>query len=129
MSFGYEIIEHQHARHASEKSTRKKLCYLYTFRRWVIRPKEKFFLLCTLARYKTPFYLYDLSILSQNYTRFYETANTSIRKFLICYAVKSNDHSNFLQKINELGGGADVVSIGELVKCLGSGIGPSNIVF
>tara|TARA_B100000925_G_scaffold291742_1_gene281128 strand:- start:5870 stop:7075 length:1206 start_codon:yes stop_codon:yes gene_type:complete len=82
-----------------------------------------------VQKYKTPFYLYDLSILSQNYTRFFETANASIRKFLICYAVKSNDHSNFLQKINELGGGADVVSIGELAKCLGSGICPSKVVF
>jgi diaminopimelate decarboxylase len=80
--------------------------------------------------FATPFYLYDLSIFEKNYQSFIAAAQqVGIKEFLTCYAIKSNDHSNFLSSVKNLGSGADVVSIGELRKCLKSKIAPENIVF
>ena len=59
----------------------------------------------------------------------FKSAENKINNFMICYAVKSNDHEKFLKKTSELGSGADVVSIGELEKCLEAKIPPEKIVF
>ena len=48
---------------------------------------------------------------------------------LICFAVKSNPNKIILKELGKLGLGADVVSIGELMKALKSGIKPNKIVF
>lgn len=80
-------------------------------------------------KYKTPFYLYDLNIFEENYERFIRSTRDKIKNVSICYAVKSNDHKNFLEKAHTLGSGADVVSIGELEKCLKAKIPPEKIVF
>ena len=48
---------------------------------------------------------------------------------MICFAVKANSNKALLNEIGKLGLGADVVSIGELMKALKSGIHPNKIVF
>ena len=48
---------------------------------------------------------------------------------LICFAVKSNTNTKILKEIKKFNLGADVVSIGELLKALKSGIKAKKIVF
>ena len=48
---------------------------------------------------------------------------------LICFAVKSNTNVNLISEIRKFGLGADVVSMGELMKALKAGIKPNKIVF
>ena len=48
---------------------------------------------------------------------------------LICFAVKSNTNIKILKEIKKLNLGADVVSIGELLKALKAGIKAKKIVF
>ena len=45
---------------------------------------------------------------------------------LICFAVKSNSNLQLLKEIKKLGCGADVVSIGEMMKALKAGINPNT---
>ena len=81
-------------------------------------------------KYSTPFYLYDLEVLSENYHGFKTSlAKNNIKNNLICYAVKANSHFRVLEKLNEFNSGADVVSIGELRAALNSGIPSEKIVF
>ena len=81
-----------------------------------------------LARkYKTPFYCYSLSQLKNNY----QTFNKAFREIkpIICFSVKSNSNIILLKELKKMGAGADVVSIGELLKALKAGISPKKIVF
>lgn len=48
---------------------------------------------------------------------------------VICYAAKANSNSAILGLMAESGLGADIVSVGELRRCLRSGIAPGRIVF
>ncbi len=78
-------------------------------------------------KYSTPLYCYSFKDIKKN------TINLK-KKFkkinpLICFAVKANPNKVLLQKIGKLGLGADVVSMGELMKALKSGIKPDKIVF
>ncbi len=77
--------------------------------------------------YSTPLYCYSLNKLKENIKNFkknFEDINP-----LTCFAVKANSNRTILQEIGKLGLGADVVSIGELMKALKSGIKPNKIVF
>ena len=78
-------------------------------------------------RYKTPIYCYSLRKIKENIKKFKNSFN-SISP-IICFAVKSNSNQNLLKEIGKLGLGADVVSVGELMKALKSGIKPNKIVF
>ena len=78
-------------------------------------------------RYSTPLYCYS-------YKRIKENIQNFKKKFykidpLTCFAVKSNANKVLLREIGKLGLGADVVSMGELMKALKSGIKPNKIVF
>ena len=48
---------------------------------------------------------------------------------IICFAVKSNTNTKILNEIKKFNLGADVVSIGEMMKALKAGIKPNKIVF
>ncbi len=48
---------------------------------------------------------------------------------MICYAVKANTNIAILQMMDRAGIGADIVSSGELRRCLHAGIPPERIVF
>ena len=77
--------------------------------------------------YKTPFYCYSLGQLQDNYQAF-KDAFKNINP-LICFSVKSNSNLKLLNELKKMGSGADVVSIGELLKAKKAGISPKKIVF
>ncbi|MFQ3639042.1 MAG: diaminopimelate decarboxylase, partial [Chloracidobacterium sp.] len=74
-----------------------------------------------------PCYLYDLRHFTQRYRHFQETF--ADLPHMIHYAVKANAHPTFLRRVVELGGGADVVSGGELQRALEAGVPPERIIF
>ena len=76
---------------------------------------------------KTPFYLYSEKQIKENYLNFAKI----FRKInpLICFAVKANTNLTIMKILGKLGSGADVVSGGELLKALKSGIKANKIVF
>ena len=78
-------------------------------------------------KYKTPFYCYSLSQLKENFNSFSNTFKTV--KPLICFSVKSNSNLTLLRELKKIGSGADVVSLGELLKAIKAGINPKKIVF
>ena len=81
-----------------------------------------------LARkYSTPLYCYSLKKIKENIINFKKKFKNI--KPLICFAVKANPNLAILREIGKSGLGADVVSIGELMKALKSGIKPNKIVF
>ena len=82
----------------------------------------------TLAKkYSTPLYCYSFKKLKDNINKFKK--NFKSINPIICYAVKANSNKTLLREIGKLGLGADVVSIGELMKALKSGIKANKIVF
>ncbi len=78
-------------------------------------------------KYKSPFYLYSNSNIAENYKSFYN--NFKKISPLICFSVKANSNIQILKVLKKMGSGADVVSGGELLKVLKSGIKPNKIVF
>ena len=78
-------------------------------------------------KYKTPFYCYSLAQLEKNY----HAMKNAFRTFkpLICFSVKSNSNLSLLKELKKMGSGADVVSIGELLKATKAGISAEKIVF
>ena len=79
------------------------------------------------TKYKTPFYCYSLSQLKDNFNRFNNTFKTI--KPIICFSVKSNSNLTLLRELKKMGSGADVVSIGELLKATRAGMSANKIVF
>ena len=75
----------------------------------------------------TPFYLYSLKKLENNFNFFHQTFSQT--NPLICFAVKSNPNLTILKNLKNLGAGADVVSIGELQLALKAGMASKKIVF
>jgi len=80
-----------------------------------------------VKKYRTPFYCYSFSQLKNNYN----TLNNAFRsvKPIICFSVKSNSNLTLLKELKKMGSGADVVSIGELLKATKAGINAKKIVF
>ena len=78
-------------------------------------------------KFGTPAYCYSYNKLKENINYF----KRSFKSFspLICFAIKSNTNVNLISEIRKLGLGADVVSVGELMKALKAGIKPNKIVF
>ena len=78
-------------------------------------------------KFGTPSYCYSLNKLKlniRNFKKYFRTINP-----LLCFSVKSNSNLQILKEINKMGMGADVVSKGELIMALKSGISPKKIVF
>ena len=78
-------------------------------------------------KYKPPFYCYSLAQLKNNYITF-KNAFKSINP-VVCFSVKSNSNITILKELKKIGSGADVVSIGELLKAKKAGINSKKIVF
>ena len=78
-------------------------------------------------KFATPIYCYSFNKLKENIQSFKN--NFKSINSLICFAVKSNSNTRLLNEISKFGLGADVVSIGELMKALLAGIKPNKIVF
>ena len=78
-------------------------------------------------KYRTPFYCYSLLQLKKN---FYALNNAFKNiKPIICFSVKSNSNLTILRELKKMGSGADVVSMGELLKATKAGINNKKIVF
>ena len=80
-----------------------------------------------VSKFNTPFYLYSEGGVIQNYKSFLNNFKKS--KPLICFSVKANSNIQILKILKKMGSGADVVSGGELLKAIKSGIKPNKIVF
>jgi diaminopimelate decarboxylase len=75
----------------------------------------------------TPFYCYSSATIGRHYQVFNDALSSFNHQ--ICFAVKSNDALAILHLFGKLGAGADVVSEGEIRKCLAASIPASRIVF
>ena len=78
-------------------------------------------------KFGTPAYCYSYSRLKENI----ENLQKNFKSFnpLFCFAVKSNTNKYLLNEISKFGFGADVVSLGELIRAISAGISPNKIVF
>lgn len=79
------------------------------------------------ATYGTPLYVYDLESI-RTMLLAYEEAFKAYDP-IVAYAVKANPNLSILKEVAKLGGGADIVSGGELDRALRAGIPPDRIVF
>jgi len=78
-------------------------------------------------KFNTPIYCYSFKKIKENILYF----KNEFKKInpLICFAVKANTNVHILREIKNLDLGADVVSVGELMKAIKAGIKPKKIVF
>ena len=77
--------------------------------------------------YGTPTFVYDSNLIKNSFSLLKKTMDPLNGK--IHFAVKSNDNLGIIKYINSLGAGADVVSIGELKRCLKVSVKPKDIIF
>jgi diaminopimelate decarboxylase len=75
----------------------------------------------------TPFYLYSHATLRQHFKAF-DGAFQGI-EHLTCFSMKSNSSLAILRLFSQQGGGADIVSGGELYRALRAGVDPQKIVY
>lgn len=75
----------------------------------------------------TPFYAYSATAINDAYSRLRNTANHPRVK--IFYAVKALSNIAILKLLGKAGAGMDVVSGGEIKRCLAAGIPASRMVF
>lgn len=75
----------------------------------------------------TPFYLYSTATLTNHFKAF-DGAFQSI-PHITCFAVKSCSNLAILSLFAGLGGGADIVSGGELYRALNAGVDPKRVVY
>ncbi len=75
----------------------------------------------------TPTYVYSHATLSRHYKVFDD--GLSGVDHLICYSVKANSNIAVLKLLFSLGGGADIVSGGELYRVMKAGGDPKKVVF
>ena len=75
----------------------------------------------------TPFYVYSRATL-ERHVHVFEDALAGMAH-LICFAVKANSNLGVLAVLAQKGCGADVVSEGEIRRCLAAGIRPDRIIF
>ncbi len=79
------------------------------------------------AEVGTPFYLYSKATLVRHFKAF-DSSFEDI-DHLTCFAVKSCSNIGILSLFAGLGGGADIVSGGELYRALQAGIDPKRIIY
>ena len=75
----------------------------------------------------TPFYLYSNATLTHHFNTFDKSFGEL--SHLTCFAVKSCSNLAILRLFSTLGGGADIVSGGELYRSLKAGIDPRRIIY
>lgn len=81
----------------------------------------------TFRKLKTPFYWYDMQLLTQTLDLVKKEASNY--NFHIHYAVKANANKPILKKMIQYGLGADCVSGNEIAHALATGFSPKDIVF
>ena len=78
--------------------------------------------------YGTPTYVYCANTMINNYQR-YADALSILDDAQVFFAMKSNDNMAILKLLVQAGAGLDVVSHGEYVRALKTGINPNKIVY
>ncbi len=78
------------------------------------------------AAVSTPFYLYSSATLSRHFRAFDEAFSVD---HLTCFSAKSCSNLAILNMFAKMGGGIDIVSGGELYRCLQAGVDPQKIVY
>lgn len=78
-------------------------------------------------KYGTPLYLYSYQTLKRHFHAY----NEAYREYphIVCFALKSNPNGALLRLFAKEGGGADIVSGGELYRALKAGMTPKKIVY
>ena len=79
------------------------------------------------ARVGTPFYLYSAATLDRHFQAF--DSGFAPIPHLTCFAVKACSNIAILQRFATMGGGADIVSGGELFRAMKAGIPPERIIY
>jgi diaminopimelate decarboxylase len=79
------------------------------------------------AEVGTPTYVYSHATLTRHF-RVFDDALSGI-EHLICFSVKANSNLAVLNLLFSMGAGADIVSGGELYRCVRAGGDPKKIVF
>ena len=80
-----------------------------------------------VAEFGSPLYVYDAGVIEAAYRRI-EAAFAGV-DLLLAYSVKANSNLEILRRLRALGAGADIVSRGELHRCLAAGFSPDDMVF
>lgn len=80
-----------------------------------------------IEAFGTPLYIYSYNTILRHF-RAYDDAFDGV-PHIICFALKANTNSALLRLMAENGGGADIVSGGELFRALRAGIPPEKIVY
>lgn len=75
----------------------------------------------------TPAYVYSQATLTRHFQAFSKAFEGM--DHLVCYAVKANTNKAVMALFASLGGGADIVSGGELVRALDAGVQADRIVY
>ena len=75
----------------------------------------------------TPFYVYSHKTLARHF-RVYDEAFAGI-PHIVCYAMKANSNAAVVRTFAGMGGGADVVSGGELYRAIAAGVPAEKIVY
>ena len=91
----------------------------------LVQGKQSLSLLELAKNIRQPFYVYDLRGIMKRLQLFKKSTSPA----RIHYAVKANPHPVLLKSIAQAGGGADIVSGGELKLALQAGFLPQSIVF
>ncbi|GBE34625.1 diaminopimelate decarboxylase [bacterium BMS3Bbin06] len=79
------------------------------------------------GEYGTPLFIYSRKTIERHF-RAYDEAFKELAH-IVCFAVKANSNGAILRLLGNLGGGADIVSGGELYRALRAGIPPGRIVY
>jgi len=83
-----------------------------------------------LAReFGTPLYIINLDSMEYNFTRLHRALLRANIDHKILYATKANPLLAVLRKVLQLGGGAEVVSLGEMEAAKRAGFSPDDVVF
>ena len=75
----------------------------------------------------TPFYLYSTATLQRHFDAFDSGFNGM--KHQTCFAVKACSNLSILNIFAQMGGGADIVSGGELFRAMKAGVDPQKIIY
>jgi len=78
-------------------------------------------------RVGTPVYIYSARTLRRHFRVMREAFRAS--DTMICFAMKALSNLSILRLFSDLGAGFDIVSAGELMRCLKAGAEPAKIVF
>ncbi len=78
------------------------------------------------ARFGTPAFVYAAGAIDE---AFDALAAAVPAPSLVAYAIKANSNLSILERLARRGCGADIVSGGELARCLAAGVDPTKIVF